>query len=694
MNDSMQRPLWRVARAFGRLARDDGATPAAAKKLMRAYWKLLCRLQPDFGAIQRSELLALLQLARPGVAAKVISSPALALFAPAALLDWVKANRPGLPFALDDAKRWLVIARAPPGAPYVEAVVLNVASRLTTASQTRKFADLFDQLWQKEKTMTVKFIYDRRGLPPSFAFYDPSQSTVPPNDPVTQLPDPAESPFYKALVALLDSSFYGKAGAAVDPANVNLTATILGTLLLKEIFDPASVAFAPAVNEAWSVSLRDTPVVGGTLKNRNLYDKVAAVIPTLPGRTDNSGNSYIAFQEMAAVTSFCADNANTVAMDSAYFPNQVRIGLDKYVEGTPPELTLTIPPLTGAGGTDSGFNPAGAVAVGSVSQVYQLDVKCNVIRVVDRITELYMQGLLPMNYDVAAKAIEDYYWSSEDRLNEGARNSVYGRVLGIPNTEVSKEVVPNRDRDGLLQRFVAALAEHDRQQTISDLLQPGAARSMSLTVEQVRKAGRDVLANASLYGWGGTQSVARRLVQHVATAMNILKMPSVQAVFGVTSPYQVIERVSRTEFGSVPNLLMAINVGDAEKGIHELLAKYLPAFLEGNSGKPLFDIGMNQGGLSTTTGFVPTGIPGSIPTIDERQLKTYAQSWLAARSYGDAQVEKFAQPQDSPYTGSMPTFGGAGAAAGGDVMDKLRQMVSSGSAPSIDQLQQLLPAMR
>ncbi|MBK7616747.1 MAG: hypothetical protein IPJ08_20715 [Burkholderiales bacterium] len=687
MSETMRQSLRRLAHAFGKLARDAGASRAKADRLQRAYWRLLVHLEAGFNADQRTDLQALLRLVRQGAAAKSVFKPALALFAPAALVDWVSTNRPGLPFVLDDAKRWLVIARAPPGAPYVEAVVLNVASRLTTASQTQQFADLFDQLWQKEKAMAVKFIYDRRGLPPTFNY-----GTNPPaNDPATNLPDPATSPFFQAVTQLLDSSFYGAPNASTSAANINLTAAIIGTLLQKEIFDPASVAFGPAVNDAWSVSLRDTPVVVGTKKNRNLYDEVVKVIPALPGRTNQKGDSYIAFQELASVTSFCADNANTVPMDSAYFPNQVRIGLDKYVEGTPSQLTLTIPPLTGAGGTDSGFNPEGTRAVGAISQAYQLDAKANVIRVVDRITELYMQGLLPMNYDNAAKAIEEYYWDSEDRLNEGARNSVYGRVLGTPNTEVSKEVVPNRDRDGLLQRFVAALAEHDRQQTISDLLQPGAARSMSLTVEQVRKAGRDVLANASLYGWGGTQSLARRMVQHLATAMEILKKPQVQAVFGVTSPYQVIERVSRTEFGSVPNLLMAINVGEAEKGIHDLLAKYLPAFLEGNSGQPLFDIQ----GAGFGVGFAAGGIQGSIPTVDERQLKTYAQAWLAARSYGDAQVEKFSQPQDSPYTGSMPTFGGAGGGAGsGDVMDKLRQMVSSGSAPSLDQLQQLLPAMR
>lgn len=664
MSESIQRSLWRVARAFGKLARDDGASRAQADKLRRAYWQLLCDLEPTFDAAQRAELQALVAVARPGAPSAQIAALALPLFAPAALLGWALVNRSQLNFRLEEAKRWLEIARAPPGVPDIEGVVLNVASRLASKAQVKKFESLFDQLWQQEKAMAVTYSFDPRGLPPGFD-------------------QAAQTNFVNAVFARLDTSFYqGGGGSAAKDADVS--AVVVGSLILKEIFDPLSASFGPAIDEAALLSLKDTPSKAGGKKNRDLYIKVAATIALLPGRTDNAGKTTITYQEMASVSKFAADNAGMVALDSDYFPNQVRIGVDKYVEGTPPELTLTIPPLNGAGGTDSGFNPDGTRAVGSISQAYQLD-RANVIRCVDRITELYMQGLLPMNYDAAAKALEDYYWSSEDRLHEGARNSIYGRVLGIPNTEVSKEVVPNRDRDGLLQRFVAALAEHDRQQTISDLLQPGAARAMSLTVEQVRKAGRDVLANASLYGWGGTQSLARRLVQHLSTAMNILKMPSLQAVFGVSSPYQVIERVSRTEFGSVPNLLMAINVGEAEKGIHELLAKYLPAFLEVNSAQPLFDFGNAQGAAL---------IRGSIPIGDERQLKTHAQAWLAARSYGDAQVEKFSQPQDSPYTGSMPTFGGGGGAASGDVMDKLRQMVSSGSAPSLDQLQQLLPAMR
>lgn len=667
MIKSVKDTLRRVADALGHLANERGASRAEADKRAKAYLEALIRLEQGFGPEQRTELQELQKVAHPNASSESIEPAALALFAPAALLEWVAGQRPGLTFTLDDARRWLVIARAPPHAmPDIDWQVLHVAAHLATKAQLKTFDTLFDQLWLKESTMAVTYIFDPRGLPPVFD----------------------QSKFVAEVFKRLDTSFYqgGTGTAAGDP---DVSAVIVGSVLLREIFDPLSASFGPAVDEAALASLKDTPSATAGSKNRDLYKKVSALIAGLPGRTDQNVTN-IAYQEIAYVSKFGVENAHLVPFDSAYFPNQVRLGVDKYVEGTPPELTLSIPPLNGANGTDSGFNPDGTKAVGSISQAYQLDVKANVIRTVDRITELYMQGLLPMNYDNAAKAIEDYYWSSEDRLHEGARNSIYGRVLGIPNTEVSKEVVPNRDRDALLQRFVAALAEHDRQQTISDLLQPGAARAMSLTVEQVRKAGRDVLANASLYGWGGTQSLARRLVLHLSTAMNILKQPSLQAVFGVTSPYQVIERVSRTEFGSVPNLLMAINVGDAEKGLHDLLAKYLTAFLEVNSAQPLFDFGVVTNGSPSAR----PSIPGSIPFTDERQLKTHAQAWLASRSYGDAQVEKYSQPQDSPYTGSMPTFGGGGGAASGDVMDKLRQMVSSGSAPSLDQLQQLLPAMR
>jgi hypothetical protein len=49
----------------------------------------------------------------------------------------------------------------------------------------------------------------------------------------------------------------------------------------------------------------------------------------------------------------------------------------------------------------------------------------------------------------------------------------------------------------------------------------------------VRKSGRDLAANASLYGWASTHFVARRINQQLNTAMDILRQPLLQKAFGV-----------------------------------------------------------------------------------------------------------------------------------------------------------------
>lgn len=605
----------------------------------------------------------------------------------AALISWVAAHRPPTNLTYAEAQDWLVKARASPGHPDIAAAALRVAALGPIAADDDSLGKSFDLLVKKERAMAVSFNFDPRGLPTS---------------PVDLKTNPANQAAYvKAVEDALDASFYGTVGDAKKLGNLNLTATIIGTLLIKEVFDPAGGAFIPTINEAWVEALKDTPVLiaaNGPRKNRQLYDEVVNAISALPGHADPkvAGGSLITYQELASVAKFCAENASLVPSDSPYFPNQVRIGLDKFVAGTAPELTLTLPSLTGTAGTDSGINESGVRSVGAIAATYHLE-RANVIRVVDRITELYMQGLIPLNYDAAARALEDYYWSTEDRLNEGARNMVYGRVLGTANAEASREVVPNREREAYLRRFIAALAEQDRQQTVADLLQGTGPRAASLTVEQVRKSGRDLLANASLYGWGGTQSNARRITNHVQLAFTILQMPSIQQIYGVSSAYQVIERVSQAEFNLVPNMLKEKTQAESEQTIYNTLAKNIPAFLAAD-GTPLFQQRPVFGG-AIAIGAVAAGgvvLPGQISLADEVLLKTAAQGWLAAAGIGDEQVEKLSQPSDTAYFGSLPTFGGAGQkpAANTDVVDRLRQMVTSGTAPSIDQLQQLLPAMR
>ena len=67
---------------------------------------------------------------------------------------------------------------------------------------------------------------------------------------------------------------------------------------------------------------------------------------------------------------------------------------------------------------------------------------------------------------------------------------------------------PNTQFNDLWMRFIASLAEYDRQQRVSDIVSGQRTSALSLTAEAVRQSGRNLAANASLYGWGGTQFAA------------------------------------------------------------------------------------------------------------------------------------------------------------------------------------------
>ena len=153
------------------------------------------------------------------------------------------------------------------------------------------------------------------------------------------------------------------------------------------------------------------------------------------------------------------------------------------------------------------------------------------------------------------KALDDYYWSSEFRLSDSARHMQYGRVLGVPGGEVSTEVQPNTQLNDLWMRFIASLAEYDRQQRVSDIVSGQRTSALSLTGE-AGPAGR---------AQPGGERVALRLGRHAvrgpaprqagATSFAILNNKEIQAAYGVDGPYKVIERVTTEQWGAAPNIV-------------------------------------------------------------------------------------------------------------------------------------------
>jgi hypothetical protein len=578
------------------------------------------------------------------------------------LVAWAIAHHPKAASKLGaDALLRLITDWTDKQKPTVQSALLKAGVRygvgvVKAADEALIRQTLGQLLSDKEEPMATTFRIDPRGLPANFI---------------------GEAAYVKAVLDELVGNF------GMKPDDQITHVAVTGLLLLNEQFDPKATGFTDAVEQAWRELLRKTKdYAGNSVPNREIFKFIIDNIPTLPGRGGNT--PVIFYQEVGSVGRFVIKGATEVPLGHPNFLTQVRLGLDNYVAGTPLFDSLELPPLTGDGGTDVEVEADNVRAVALVYAAQQLE-EMRMFGVVDRITELFYNGLLPIGFDAGGRSIDNYYWDREDRMKESERRMIYSRVLGTPGGDVAKEVQPNTQFEGLFMRFLGSLAEYDRQQRISDIIER--RRPQNLTAEYVRKAGRDLAANLSLYGWGGTHFAARRLNNHIATALDILKQPSIQKAYGVNNPYQLIERVCATEFNFTPNVVKHRTMADSGKKIMDIVAKYAKAWSNTGSGtlfeEPVFDPN-NQ----LVQRF-------DIPKEDRDQLILQTQYWLAVNGIKDDQVDKLSEPEVSVYAPSIPSIGHVGAngkanGGGNDGMERIKQMVSQGQVPSLDQLQQII----
>jgi hypothetical protein len=482
----------------------------------------------------------------------------------------------------------------------------------------------------------------------------------------------------------------------------NVEAVVIGMLLLDEQFNFTTPTFSESVRRAWEETLdKHRDFDGNEVKNITVYNEVVKFIvanrsgasTALPSSGSGGGGGAttvdIFYQEFAFASRHAIQNVRDNPPPGESFKTQVKIGLERYVAGRPALESLELPPLTGADGSDVEIEPENIRAVALVYAAVNLE-EMRMFHVVDRITEIFNNGQLPVGFDAGGRALDTYYFDREDRLNEAERRMIYSRVLGAPGGMISKEVQPNTQFDGLWIRFLSSLAEFDRQQRVDEIIATRTVRPQNLTGEYVRKAGRDLAANVSLYGWGGTHFAARRLNGQIATSLDILNQPSIQKAYGVTNPYQLIERVAAAEFGMTPNIVRLRTMADAGNKILNIVAKY-PSVWTRPNGQPLFQERIPGN---------PYPAPGDITLADREELMNQTQFWLAVNGIKDDQVGKLSQPEQARYEPSIPTFAGmlpgnngavGNGKVGADTVERLKQMVMAGQAPSLDQLKQLLP---
>jgi hypothetical protein len=503
----------------------------------------------------------------------------------------------------------------------------------------------------------------------------------------------------------------------------HLRNAIAGMLLLDGNHDHKSGGFNEQVRRLWNYvqsdlldadgrRIPDANAAAGTtvyLTNNDAFEAVDKEIRRQRARLDTAF-----YQELAAAGREIIDgHRGDVVTDAILLPSSVAASLQDYGSGASSIGSFDLPPLsdpTTGGGTDE-IIPDHIRGVAVLYAALQLEI-LGLFKVVDRNVEIFMNGQLPVANDLGGNALNHYYWDSPNRMSESARWMQYSRVLGVKGGEVSREVGPNVGFDDSFVRFISALSEYDRQQRVGDLL--GNGRGLSVTAEHVRKAGRDLAANCTLYGYGYTQFAAKRLQQHIQTSLNLLKLPDIQQAWGVQSAWQVVERVSAQEFHSSPNVVKYRTMADSGKRILDIVADVAGVW-SSLSDRPLFATPQNEVSAllvavtqaqlrAAGAGAAPSALAGPLPgptpitivpdidPVRQAQLMRHTEYWLAVNGIKDQAIAEGAQPSDTASSPSIPTMDGSGGSNGtnADLAGQIQQMLQQGQTPSPDQLRKMV----
>lgn len=531
----------------------------------------------------------------------------------------------------------------PPGRVLMAAVRLAVDPKSGTPHDTSTL-----DKWVHTKGSTAvahmdDYVAERRGLPTGF-----------------------DTPTF---VSEVEKRLKGLGGAVSEP----FLAVVTGRLLLDGNVDPVRSDFRWAVKRAYDTGVTESPNTPG-VTNKEHYDKIVGDFKVLRSR------QKIKYQELAAVADHVIASADEDwdITDDDSRRSQVEVGMIKYADGTVDTgfASLDLPAIVSEDASNQEIEPPNVQCVAMIGAACEIE-QTGAFDVVDKMVELFTQGMLPVRDDSGGRALNRYYWQAESRLDAAARASLYARALGRGDTG-NTDAQPNIQFEQLMMRFVSALVRYDSTLQVSNVVTTD-GRDRLGSSEQVRKAAQDFAANASLFGWGFTVFAARKLSQHIDCVFDVLGQETLQRAYGVTGPWQLVERVSAVELGSTPAIVQHRTRAQAIKDLLDILAVYSTELSRSGGVKRFLPNIDDLRGVNQTTS-------STVSVVDYERMISAANNLLAVGGVTDDEIARFSAPVASTARGSIPTVGndvGNGSAN----LDQIRQLAQQGQ---FAQLQQLL----
>ena len=383
---------------------------------------------------------------------------------------------------------------------------------------------------------------------------------------------------------------------------------------------------------------------GEYLTNLDLFEAVLPILAEIGQQARGEGRWYeVEGVEWARVVRYLIEHNVTDPNREPQLGRKVDEALDSIQnvgQDLPPsDIEIDLPDIDKM--KDNSMIPPNVRAMQPVYFAVMLE-ELKAFQVVDKLVELFQNGVLPIGRGEAGDALFKYWKETATRISEAERRNSYARMFGFPGGDDGGN--PNRDFNELWLRFVSGVSEVVRQQTVESLLRSNIPASINQ--QQVRKAGRDLATNLSLHGFGMAHFMATELQKLIKDVLKLLSDPDIRNAYGARDPWQVIDQVATLELGGAKNSIRYRTMAASGAIIIAWLADHTEE-LSASFGT-LLDMDEIRNPSPQPNGYKPTLHPSDF------DLFNACDQWLAVTGTGDTQVEDYAQPKESPNMTSIP----------------------------------------
>jgi hypothetical protein len=436
----------------------------------------------------------------------------------------------------------------------------------------------------------------------------------------------------------------GAVAAAAGPAPGTLSiqekqvAAVYGLMENDSLTDPTTERFVPGVSTA----------LGEYTASQLLFDNVLNVIVGLGQTSDPT---------LGAVSKISAEQWTSVART---LRNQGVLGTDALLalkvqtvlagevgggDNTPPSsIDIDLPDLEAQ--SDIEIQSDNLQAMQAIYFAAQLE-DLKVFQVVDKLVELFQNGMLPLGKGNAGNTLYSYWKEAVKRMTETERRNLYFRTFGFAGGDPSAGA-PNREFNDLWLRFVSAVSSFARQVTVENLLRTNIP--IPVSQQQVKKAARDLGANLSLHGYGIGYFAATELQNQIREIIGLLSDPDIKTAYGARDMWQVVDQVASLELGGAKNSIRYRTMATSGAVIIRWLAQHASVLV---SADQIIVLDINQ--LRNLSTMRARGVKATVSPTD-RDLVDSCDQWLAVTGTADKSVEDYAQPSEAPNVTSRPVY--------------------------------------